>query len=485
MLSKNNHLMKQRLISNAATHQRFGLRKLSIGVASVLLSTTFFLGAQDAAHADTPAPANEAVASSTADANAQNRGGNTVTISPANSANPASTSANSDFSDSSASNENVTSSESTATPVSNSSQNSTSATTFAASKPAAAPAPASETPAEQASATIVYREGSDEVGNDTISGTVGQTVDLTLNAPSGYSLVPGVTVPSTYTFTNASKQYIYIPVVAPDHTVVHAGETKSIDFTFNYEKVKVNYNANGLPTGVEDDGRLGTNNDSIKLTYTYTGDVLDASGNVVLGGNWDFTSVENNLAEDPHGNDPSSMNSWSGTELLNHDGGKGIAFGPVGSNSYYGWTIGPNISKSELSHYYLLGRLNPYSFSSSLSNLNVTFYSGYQLQFNNSTFDYQSGHDLPDTISFTVKYLENPSVIAINTNGEIIKTLSPIQLTGDEGSEVMVDDGGTSGVANSSADVSQWAGYSRIPVIPAVTRILLFSALVKITILLM
>lgn len=51
MLSKNNSkLLDQR---NANKQQRFGLRKLSIGVASVLLGTTFFLGATTDVHAAT------------------------------------------------------------------------------------------------------------------------------------------------------------------------------------------------------------------------------------------------------------------------------------------------------------------------------------------------------------------------------------------------------------------------------------------------
>ncbi|MGN1284411.1 MAG: YSIRK-type signal peptide-containing protein, partial [Candidatus Limosilactobacillus intestinavium] len=49
MLSKNNKQLITRM--NAKQKQRFGLRKLSIGVASVLLGTTFLIGAT--AQADT------------------------------------------------------------------------------------------------------------------------------------------------------------------------------------------------------------------------------------------------------------------------------------------------------------------------------------------------------------------------------------------------------------------------------------------------
>ena len=52
MVSKNNRpLLREHSASQQV--QRYGLRKLSFGVASVLLSTTFFLGAGQAAHADT------------------------------------------------------------------------------------------------------------------------------------------------------------------------------------------------------------------------------------------------------------------------------------------------------------------------------------------------------------------------------------------------------------------------------------------------
>lgn len=50
MLSKNN--VKILTEKNMNQCQRFGLRKLSIGVASVLLGTTFFMGTQ-VAQADT------------------------------------------------------------------------------------------------------------------------------------------------------------------------------------------------------------------------------------------------------------------------------------------------------------------------------------------------------------------------------------------------------------------------------------------------
>ena len=50
MVSKNNHQILKQRQTNQVPH--YGLRKLSIGVASVLLSTTFYLGAATA-HADT------------------------------------------------------------------------------------------------------------------------------------------------------------------------------------------------------------------------------------------------------------------------------------------------------------------------------------------------------------------------------------------------------------------------------------------------
>lgn len=54
MLSKNNQ--KQANLKHINKRQRFGLRKLTVGVASVLLGTTFFMGAQSVvANADAPA----------------------------------------------------------------------------------------------------------------------------------------------------------------------------------------------------------------------------------------------------------------------------------------------------------------------------------------------------------------------------------------------------------------------------------------------
>lgn len=51
MVSKNN--TKYLIEKNANKQQRFGLRKLSIGVASVLLGTTFFIGATTNVQANT------------------------------------------------------------------------------------------------------------------------------------------------------------------------------------------------------------------------------------------------------------------------------------------------------------------------------------------------------------------------------------------------------------------------------------------------
>lgn len=52
MVSKNN-LEVLRQHTREHEHQRFGLRKLTVGVASVLLGTTFYLGMNSIAHADT------------------------------------------------------------------------------------------------------------------------------------------------------------------------------------------------------------------------------------------------------------------------------------------------------------------------------------------------------------------------------------------------------------------------------------------------
>ena len=54
MVSKNN--TQWRLQHEAQRRPHYGIRKLSVGVASVLLSTTFYLGMTSVAHADTANP---------------------------------------------------------------------------------------------------------------------------------------------------------------------------------------------------------------------------------------------------------------------------------------------------------------------------------------------------------------------------------------------------------------------------------------------
>lgn len=51
MISKNNLQLKNQQATERVPH--YGLRKLSVGVASVLLSTTLYLGAARVAHAET------------------------------------------------------------------------------------------------------------------------------------------------------------------------------------------------------------------------------------------------------------------------------------------------------------------------------------------------------------------------------------------------------------------------------------------------
>ena len=54
MISKNNHQVYQQKL--AERKQRWGIRKLSVGVASVLLGTTFMLYSNHAVLADTVSP---------------------------------------------------------------------------------------------------------------------------------------------------------------------------------------------------------------------------------------------------------------------------------------------------------------------------------------------------------------------------------------------------------------------------------------------
>ena len=50
MVSKNN--VQERLMTEAQRRPHYGLRKLSVGVASVLLGTTLYFGQADSVHAD-------------------------------------------------------------------------------------------------------------------------------------------------------------------------------------------------------------------------------------------------------------------------------------------------------------------------------------------------------------------------------------------------------------------------------------------------
>lgn len=75
MVSKNNRYLKDVLQADKAQH--WSLRKLGIGVTSVLLGTTFYLGGNAVAHADTTAPATAPT----------DNGGQVATVNPAESGN--------------------------------------------------------------------------------------------------------------------------------------------------------------------------------------------------------------------------------------------------------------------------------------------------------------------------------------------------------------------------------------------------------------
>lgn len=64
MVSKNNHQVYQQKLADGK--QRWGIRKLSVGVASVLLGTTFMLYSNHAVLADT-VPTNDTVKADSSD----------------------------------------------------------------------------------------------------------------------------------------------------------------------------------------------------------------------------------------------------------------------------------------------------------------------------------------------------------------------------------------------------------------------------------
>src|SRR5699024_8016262 len=85
MISKNNHQFYQQ--KNVEKKQRWGLRKLSVGVASVLLGTTFMLHSNHAVSADTVA--SDATPSTTTQADNKGTGteGTTYTLQPSGDSN--------------------------------------------------------------------------------------------------------------------------------------------------------------------------------------------------------------------------------------------------------------------------------------------------------------------------------------------------------------------------------------------------------------
>lgn len=83
MISKNNHQFYQQ--KNVEKKQRWGLRKLSVGVASVLLGTTFMLHSNHAVSADTVA--SDATPSTTTQADNKGTGTKTYTLQPSGDSN--------------------------------------------------------------------------------------------------------------------------------------------------------------------------------------------------------------------------------------------------------------------------------------------------------------------------------------------------------------------------------------------------------------
>ncbi|APU45718.1 hypothetical protein BUW47_04385 [Limosilactobacillus fermentum] len=90
MVSRNNQRIKIERMLNQK--QRFGIRKLSIGVVSVLLGTTFFLG-NGVVHADTVSNSQITTTSSTPASSSDSNSSNvTITSSETGSAASSSTS---------------------------------------------------------------------------------------------------------------------------------------------------------------------------------------------------------------------------------------------------------------------------------------------------------------------------------------------------------------------------------------------------------
>ena len=78
MVSKNNHQFYQQ--KHAEGKQRWGIRKLSVGVASVLLGTTFMLYSNHAVLADTESTTTPTDATVQKDSNVADHQGSEVTL---------------------------------------------------------------------------------------------------------------------------------------------------------------------------------------------------------------------------------------------------------------------------------------------------------------------------------------------------------------------------------------------------------------------
>lgn len=198
MVSKNNHKFQSE--KNSDKKQRFSLRKLNIGVASVLLGSTFFLfnGVQ-AVHADITTPTEEAATSSANSTSSSSSSSSSATSSTTSSASASSASVDS----SAASSTNSSSAQSTATDTT-SVASSASATSSADSTTANSASNSTSTAASTAASAASSANSSSNVTSDSTAATSSAASSATSTNSAVSSLASATSVSSADSSSTAT-----------------------------------------------------------------------------------------------------------------------------------------------------------------------------------------------------------------------------------------------------------------------------------------
>lgn len=266
MLSKNN--VKNRLEGNAKRVPRYSLRKLNVGLASVLLGTALYLGAPANVHADVPANENQPVATvptdnsttttqsaaseqastvaSSASTTQSNASANTQSSASTRTSSAASPNSPTASSQSSQSQQTVQSAASTAQQNSTSTTSATSETLSSANNTTSQASNSTASASGQSSTLNVASLSSNaalDPGQLSVSLFKAGTLDLakwTTSETDGYLMLTGYTgdkthivVPNEADFEAAGQDPHHLQVgISPDVVrSMHDGSTQSIEFS--------------------------------------------------------------------------------------------------------------------------------------------------------------------------------------------------------------------------------------------------------------